>query len=69
MKVLSYDGGEHGSVEHSFNFVVEGLVIQIVNFDSLEVLLGIEVSLRDQESLSQHEFLPKIRITLILASS
>ena len=42
------------SIEHGFNFVIEGLVIQIVDFDGLEVFLWIKVSLGNQKSLSQH---------------
>lgn len=42
------------SVEHGFDFIVEGLVVEVIDFDSLEVLLGVEVSLGDQEGLSQH---------------
>ena len=42
-----------GSIEHGFDLIVEGLIIEIVDFDGLEVLLGIEVSLGDEEGLSQ----------------
>ena len=40
-----------GSIKHSFDFIVEGLVVQIVNFDCLEVLLRVEIALSDQEGL------------------
>ncbi len=43
------------SIEHSFNFVVEGLIIQIVDFDGLEIFLWIEVSFGNQKCLSQHD--------------
>jgi hypothetical protein len=64
------------SVEHGLNFVVEGLIIQIINFYCLEVFLRIEVSLSNEESLSQHDLLDLsivivhdviIDITLLLA--
>lgn len=45
------DKGGQESVEHSFNFIVKGLVIQIIDLDGLEVFLGVEVPLGDQESL------------------
>jgi hypothetical protein len=35
------------SAEHGFDFVVEGLVVKVIDFDSLEVLFGVEVSFGD----------------------
>ena len=64
---VGYDG--MGSVEHGFDFVVKGLVVQIVDFDGLEILLGVEVALSDQEGLPKHQFLRHGKSTLILASS
>jgi hypothetical protein len=58
-----------GSVKHSFDFVVEGLVVEVVDFDGLEVLFGVEVALGDEEGLSEYEFLGGEGVTLILASS
>lgn len=58
-----------GSVEHGLDLVVEGLIVEVVDLDGLEVFLRVEVSLRDEEGLSQHEFLSMQRDTLILASS
>ena len=46
------------SIEHGLYLVVEGWIVQIVDFDGLEIFLGVEVPLSDQESLSQHQFLP-----------
>lgn len=43
-----------GSAEHGFDLVVESLVVEVVDFDGLEVLLGVEVSFGDQEGLSQY---------------
>ena len=40
------------SLEHVLDLVVEGLIVQVVDFDRLEVFLGIEVPLGDQEGLS-----------------
>ena len=58
------------SVEHGLNLVVEGLVVQVVDFYCLEVLLGVEVAFGNQEGLPQHELLHLFSIcTLILASS
>lgn len=48
---------DHQSIKHCSNFVVEGLIIKVLNFNSLEVLFRIEVSFGDQESLPQHQFL------------
>jgi hypothetical protein len=45
------------SVEHRFDFVVEGLVVEVVDLDGLEVLLGIEVALGDEEGLPEHQLL------------
>lgn len=45
------------SVEHGLDFVVKGLVIKVVDFDSLEVFLRIEIAFRDEESLPQDKFL------------
>lgn len=42
---------EGGSVEHGLDLVIKGLIIEVINFDCLEVLLGIEVALRDEEGL------------------
>ena len=42
------------SVEHGFDFVIEGLIVQIINFNCLEIFLGVEVAFSDQEGLSQH---------------
>ena len=50
---MVYDEVCCGSVEHGFDLIVEGLIIEIVDFDGLEVLLGIEVSLGDEEGLSE----------------
>lgn len=58
-----------GSVEHGLDFVVEGLVIEVVDLDGLEVFLGVEVALGDEEGLPEHEFLREMEVTLILASS
>ena len=57
------------SVEHCLDFVVESGVIQVVDLYCLEVLLWIKVTLRDQECLSQHQFLRSRMLTLIFASS
>ncbi len=40
------------SVEHSFDFVVESLVIKIIDFDCLEIFFGIKVTLRNKERLT-----------------
>jgi len=45
------------SIEHSLDFVVKGLVVQVVNLNGLEVFLGIEVTLGDEECLPEHQFL------------
>ena len=58
-----------GSVEHGLDLVVEGLVVQVVDLYGLEVLLGVEVPLRDQEGLPQHQLLSYQGHTFILASS
>lgn len=42
------------SIEHGPDFVVEGLIIKVINFDGLEVFLRIEVSLSDKECLPEH---------------
>ena len=42
------------SVEHGFDFVIKGLVVQIINFNCLEIFLGVEVAFSDQEGLPQH---------------
>lgn len=47
------------SVKHGFYLVVECLVIEVINFDSLEIFLWIEVALGDQEGLSEDQFLYK----------
>lgn len=57
------------SVKHGLDLIVEGLIVEVVDLDGLEVFLRVEVSLRDQEGLPQNEFLAKPRGTLILASS
>lgn len=36
-----------GSIKHSLDFIVECLVVQIVNFDCLEVFLRVEIALSD----------------------
>ena len=46
-----------GSVEHGLDFVIEGLIVKVIDFDGLEVLLRIEVALGNQEGLPQHQFL------------
>jgi hypothetical protein len=46
----------NGSVEHRPDLVVESLIVKVVDFDGLEVFFGIEITLRDQESLSQNQF-------------
>ena len=45
------------SVEHGSDLVVEGLVVQVLDLDGLEVLLRVEVALRDEEGLPQHQLL------------
>lgn len=45
------------SVEHGPDFVVKSLVVQVIDFDGLEVLFGVEVAFSDEESLSQDKFL------------
>ena len=57
------------SIEHGTDFVIEGLVVEVVDFDGLEVLFGIEISFGDEECLSEDEFLGRLEFTLILASS
>ena len=57
------------SVEHGLDLVVEGLVVEVVDLYGLEVFLGVEIALGDEECLSEHQLLPKINSTLILASS
>lgn len=57
------------SIEHWSDLVIESLVIQVVNFDGLEVLFRVKIPLRNQESLSQDKFLHYLKSTLILASS
>lgn len=42
------------SVEHGFDFIVEGLVIQVVDLDGLEIFLGVEVTFCDKEGLPQN---------------
>jgi len=42
------------SVKHCLNFIIKGLVVQIVDLDGLEVLLGVEVSLSNQKGLPEH---------------
>ena len=42
------------SIEHRLDLVVEGLVVQVVDFYCLEIFLRIEVSLSNQEGLSEH---------------
>lgn len=39
------------SIKHCSDLVVEGLVVQVLYFDGLEIFLRVEVSLRDQECL------------------
>jgi hypothetical protein len=58
-----------GSVEHGLDLVVEGLIVKVVDLDGLEVFLGVEVSLGDEEGLPEDKFLRETRVTLILASS
>lgn len=41
------------SVKHGLNFCIEGLIIEIIDFDGLEVFLWVEVSLGDEEGLPQ----------------
>lgn len=43
-----------GSVEHGLDFVIEGLVVEVIDFDGLEVLLGVEIALGNEEGLSEH---------------
>lgn len=69
MGMYGYGGWVWRSIEHGLDLIVEGLIIKVVDLDSLEVFLRVEVPLRDQEGLSQHKFLHKTRGTLILASS
>jgi hypothetical protein len=44
------------SAEHRPDLVVEGLIVQVVDLDGLEVFFGIEVTLGDQEGLPQNQF-------------
>ena len=48
---------ELSSIEHGPDLAVEGLVIQVVDFDGLEVFFGVEIPLSDKESLSQYQLL------------
>lgn len=48
---------DHSSVEHGPNFVIEGLIVEIIDFDGLEVFFRIEVSLGNQEGLPKDQFL------------
>ncbi len=43
-----------GSIEHGLDLIVEGLVVEVVDLDGLEVFLGVEVSLCDEEGLPKH---------------
>lgn len=43
-----------GSVEHGLDFVIEGLIVEVIDFDGLEVLLRIKVALGNQEGLPEH---------------
>jgi hypothetical protein len=40
-----------GSIEHRLYFIIESLVIKVVNFNGLEIFFGIEVSLGNQKCL------------------
>jgi hypothetical protein len=41
------------SIEHRPDLVIEGLIVQIVDFNSLEVLFGVKISFGNEEGLSQ----------------
>lgn len=43
-------------VKHGSDFIVEGLVIQIFDFDGLEIFLRIEIALGNEESLAEDKF-------------
>ncbi len=45
------------SIEHRPDFVIEGLIIEVIDLDGLEVLFRIEVTFGNQESLSENQFL------------
>lgn len=45
------------SIKHRSDFVIECLVIKIVNLDCLEVFFRVKISLCDQKCLSQNQFL------------
>ena len=45
------------SIEHRSDFVVECLIVQVVNLDGLEVFLRVEVAFGDKEGLSQNQLL------------
>jgi hypothetical protein len=42
------------SIKHCLDLVVKGGIVEVLDFDGLEVLLGIEVPLRDEEALPQN---------------
>ena len=48
------------SIKHRSDFVIECLVIKIINLDCLEVFFRVKISLSDQKSLSQNQFLTLI---------
>lgn len=45
--VVSGYGMVGGSIEHGLDLIVESLIVEVVNFDGLEVFLGVEVPLGD----------------------
>jgi hypothetical protein len=45
------------SVEHGPDLVIEGLIVQVIDFDSLEVFFWIEITFSDKEGLPQDELL------------
>lgn len=46
-----------GSIEHGFDFIVESLIIKIIDFNRLEIFFWIKVALSDKESLTKNKFL------------
>lgn len=52
------------SVEHRPYFVVESLVVQVVNFDRLEILFGVKITFGNKEGLPEDQFLKLMRRVL-----
>lgn len=54
------------SIEHGSNFIIESLVVEVIDLYGLEVLFRVEISLGDEERLPQNQFLLYFKIYLNL---